>query len=166
MIDFSTTSSIRILRIHVNWLNDISHLHAREECSFKQRRTKNLVARQTCYSLHCFIGIVFQLHIAVTNGYVSAARMLLENSANVNASDSHMWTPLHCAAKYSQVNVCVKFWWKTFTSNPHVIYLNEFDKFECQSIPKLWYDKLVVASLLNCLRSCLACSLVLSFLCW
>ncbi|CAK8690635.1 unnamed protein product [Clavelina lepadiformis] len=45
------------------------------------------------------------LHIAVTNGYVTAARMLLENSANVNAANNQLWTPLHCAAKYRQATM-------------------------------------------------------------
>ena len=43
--------------------------------------------------------------MAVTNGYVSVARLLLENSANVNAADDISWTPLHCASKYGQVSI-------------------------------------------------------------
>ena len=45
--------------------------------------------------------------------------MLLENSANVNASDSHMWTPLHCAAKYSQVGDTIN---KRLNSFKAVVY--------------------------------------------
>jgi len=62
------------------------------------------------------------LHIAVSNGYLTAARLLLENSVNVNATDDLLWTPLHCAAKYHQRKM-VKLLLSHF-ANPHALTCN------------------------------------------
>ncbi|GAA6077549.1 unconventional myosin-XVI-like, partial [Tachysurus ichikawai] len=42
------------------------------------------------------------LHIACASGYREVVDLLLENGADVQATDNSYWTPLHLAAKYGQ----------------------------------------------------------------
>lgn len=45
------------------------------------------------------------LHVAASNGYLSVARLLVENGANVNATDEDLWQPVHCAACWDQLHM-------------------------------------------------------------
>lgn len=49
-------------------------------------------------------GLLFQLHIASANGYVSVAELLVEHRAQMEARDSDGWTPLHAASCWGQVS--------------------------------------------------------------
>ncbi|KAM4695935.1 relA-associated inhibitor isoform 2-T2 [Rhinophrynus dorsalis] len=46
------------------------------------------------------------LHNAICGANYHIVNLLLNNGANVNAADSHGWTPLHCAASCNDLQMC------------------------------------------------------------
>ena len=47
------------------------------------------------------------LHIAVINGFVSIAELLIQNGADCNVKDENEWTPLHYCAAQNKVECAV-----------------------------------------------------------
>ncbi|OCT66116.1 relA-associated inhibitor isoform X2 [Xenopus laevis] len=47
------------------------------------------------------------LHNAICGANYNIVKLLVSNGANVNAEDSHGWTPLHCAASCNDLQICL-----------------------------------------------------------
>ncbi|XP_041428006.1 protein phosphatase 1 regulatory subunit 13 like L homeolog isoform X3 [Xenopus laevis] len=47
------------------------------------------------------------LHNAICGANDNIVNLLVSNGANVNAEDSHGWTPLHCAASCNDLEICL-----------------------------------------------------------
>jgi len=77
------------------------------------------------YFFHCgtlFIikhAIVFQLHIAASNGYLKVVEYLLDNHVATDVKDSDEWQPVHAAACWGHVSIVFLY---TFVSgSPYLI---------------------------------------------
>lgn len=58
-------------------------------------------------NLFCVLFVLFQLHIASANGFMSVAELLVDHRVQLELKDSDGWTPLHAAACWGQVRPAV-----------------------------------------------------------
>lgn len=49
--------------------------------------------------------LLFQLHVAAANGYLSVVEFLLEHHVSTDVVDNDLWQPLHAAACWGHVSI-------------------------------------------------------------
>jgi uncharacterized protein len=47
------------------------------------------------------------LHISVISGHVAISELLIQNGADINPQDEHLWTPLHHCSSLNKVECAV-----------------------------------------------------------